>query len=138
MNNLKIGQSELSGVCFQNYQVCFSCLMICFWLCWIFTAASAFLAVESGCYFLTVVLGLLLAVTSLVVEHGSRAPWLQHVGSRVAARRLNGSSACGIFPYQGSNPCLLHWQGDCLPPSHQEVLKLLRCGFSPICSSEGT
>ena len=83
----------------------FSCLMICFWLCWIFTAASAFLAVESGCYFLTVVLGLLLAVTSLVVEHGSRAPWLQHVGSRVAARRLNCSSI-GMWdlPISGLNP----------------------------------
>lgn len=51
----------------------FSCLSICFWLCWIFTAASAFLAVEGGGYFLAVVLGLLLAVTSLVVEHSSKA-----------------------------------------------------------------
>ena len=25
------------------------------------------------------------------------------------------SEACGIFSYQGSNPCLLHWQMDCLP-----------------------
>ena len=27
--------------------------------------------------------------------------------------------ACGIFPDQGSNPCLLHWQADSLPLSHQ-------------------
>ena len=25
----------------------------------------------------------------------------------------------GIFPTQGSNPCLLHWQADSLPRSHQ-------------------
>ena len=25
----------------------------------------------------------------------------------------------GIFPDQGLNPCLLHWQGDSLPRSHQ-------------------
>ena len=25
----------------------------------------------------------------------------------------------GIFPTQGLNPCLLHWQVDSLPPSHQ-------------------
>ena len=30
--------------------------------------------------------------------------------------RLRCSVACGIFPDQGSNPCLLHWQMDCLPP----------------------
>ena len=26
----------------------------------------------------------------------------------------------GLFPTQGSNPDLLHWQVDCLPLSHQE------------------
>ena len=26
----------------------------------------------------------------------------------------------GIFPTQGLNPCLLHWQADSLPLSHQE------------------
>ena len=28
-------------------------------------------------------------------------------------------AACGIFPDQGSNSCLLHWQADSLPLSHQ-------------------
>ena len=27
--------------------------------------------------------------------------------------------ACGIFPDQGSNPCLLHWQAESLSLSHQ-------------------
>ena len=32
---------------------------------------------------------------------------------------------CGIFPDQGSNPCLLHWQVDYLPLSHQGRLPLV-------------
>ena len=32
---------------------------------------------------------------------------------------LSCSSACGIFPDQGSNQPLLHWQVDSLPQSHQ-------------------
>ena len=32
---------------------------------------------------------------------------------------LSCSVACGIFPDQGWNLCLLHWQADCLPLSHQ-------------------
>ena len=33
--------------------------------------------------------------------------------------RLNSSVACGSFLDQGSNWCLLHWQADSLPLSHQ-------------------
>ena len=33
--------------------------------------------------------------------------------------RLSCSAACGIFSDQGSNLCLLHWQADSLPLSHQ-------------------
>lgn len=33
--------------------------------------------------------------------------------------RLGGSTACGIFPDQGLNPCLLPWQAESLPLSHQ-------------------
>ena len=39
--------------------------------------------------------------------------------SVVVAHRLSCSTACGIFPDQGSNPCLLHWQADSQPPCHQ-------------------
>ena len=36
--------------------------------------------------------------------------------------RLNScSAACGIFLDQGLNPCLLHWQADSLPLSHQAL-----------------
>ena len=46
------------------------------------------------------------------------APEFQSAGSIVVAR-LSCSTACGIFPYQGWNPRLLHWQMDSLPLSHQ-------------------
>ena len=51
-----------------------------------------------------VVRGHLIAVASLVVEHGLQACGLQqlrHEGSVVVAHRLSCSVACGIFPDQG-------------------------------------
>ena len=52
------------------------------------------------------------------------AQWLRFLGSRaqgpaVVVLRLSCSAACGIFLDQGLNPCLLHWQVDSLPLSHQ-------------------
>ena len=38
---------------------------------------------------------------------------------------LSYSEACKIFPAQELNPCLLHWQADSLPLSHQGSLVLL-------------
>ena len=35
---------------------------------------------------------------------------LQSAGSAVVAHGLSCSTACGILPDQGSNPCLLPWQ----------------------------
>ena len=40
-------------------------------------------------------------------------------GSIAVAHGLSCSAACGIFPDQGSNSCLLHWQANSLPLSHQ-------------------
>ena len=57
---------------------------------------------------------LLIAVASLVAEHR-----LYSTDSVVKAHRLSCSVACGIFLDQRSNPCLLHWQVDSLPLSHQ-------------------
>ena len=45
--------------------------------------------------------------------------WALGTGLIVVAPGLCCSMACGIFPAQGSNPCLLHWQTDSLPLSHQ-------------------
>ena len=44
------------------------------------------------------------------------------LGSKKAAHV--GSAACGIFLDQGSNPCILHWQADSLPLSHQGRLDM--------------
>ena len=50
-------------------------------------------------------------------------PWL--LNSRAQAldemHGVSCSMACGIFLDQGSNPCLLHWQTNSLPLSHQET-----------------
>ena len=65
---------------------------------------------------------LLAAVASRAVEHGLQAcehQQLQHAGLVVAALGLSCPKACGIFPDRGSDPCLLHWQMDSLPLSHQ-------------------
>ena len=35
------------------------------------------------------------------------------------AHGLSRSTSCGIFPDQGLKLCLLHWQADSLPLSHQ-------------------
>ena len=40
------------------------------------------------------------------------------------AHGLSCSAACGIFPDQGLNPCLLHWQADSLLLSYQESPQL--------------
>ena len=41
------------------------------------------------------------------------------INSVVVVLGLSCSAACGIFPAQGLNPCLLHWQVNSLPLSHQ-------------------
>ena len=46
-------------------------------------------------------------------------PGLQGTGSVVVVLGLSCSAALGIFPDQGSNLCLLYWQVDSLPLSHQ-------------------
>ena len=40
-------------------------------------------------------------------------------GSVVVAHGPSCSTACGIFPDQGLNPCPLHWQADSQPLRHQ-------------------
>ena len=66
------------------------------------------LAVASGGYSLVAVSGFLTEVASLISESGL----LSAQDSVVVARGPCYSKACGIFPDQESNLCLLHWQGD--------------------------
>ena len=107
---------------------------IYFGLCWVFVSAQTSLVVSRG-YFLVAVHGLFIAVASLVVEHGalgctgfsSSGTWVQEfwfLGSRaqtgsIVVHGLTCPEACGIFPDLGLNLCLLHWQADSLPWSHQ-------------------
>ena len=53
----------------------------------------------------------LTAVAPLVV--------FRHAGSAAVAHSLSCLMARGIFPDQGSTPCLLHWQAGSLPLRHQ-------------------
>ena len=72
----------------------------------------------------------------------SATPGLQNTGSVVVAYRLS-SAACGIFPDQGSNPCLLHWQVYSLPLSQQGnpcifIMKVTRWGQSILTANDST
>ena len=67
--------------------------------------------------------GLSLLRPLLLRSTGSR-----RAGSVVVAHGPSWSTACGILPDQGSNPCPLHWQADSQPLHHQgspgdEILK---------------
>ena len=84
-------------------------LPIYFWLYWVFIAVwGVFLVAASGDY-------------SPIVALGFSVLWLlfQSTVSIVVAHRLSCSIGCGIIQDQGSNQCLLHWQADSLPLSHQ-------------------
>ena len=58
--------------------------------------------------------GLSLSRPLLLRSRGSR-----RAGSVVVAHGPSCSTACGIIPDQGSNPCPLHWQADSQPLRHQ-------------------
>ena len=57
------------------------------------------------------------------------APGLWSTASVVVAHGLSCFRACGIFPEQGSNWRLLHWQEDSLPLSLQESLEAFKFVF---------
>ena len=57
------------------------------------------------------------------MEH--RLQGVRLLGSVIVAHRLSYSPACGIFPGQESNPCILHWQAGFLLLSHQGSLLML-------------
>ena len=69
---------------------------------------------KRGPLFIAVRAGLSLSRPLLLRSTGSR-----RAGSVIVAHGPSCSAACGIFPYQGSNPCPLHWQADSQPLRHQ-------------------
>ena len=126
----------LSVMFYSRWWVCFfffSCIYLffllytCIWLCWAFTAAQAFLG-EQGCS--RVAAWGLTAAASVAVEHSLQgaqasvglahalsgcAARLWSTGFIVVAHGLSCSAARDIFPDQGQNLSLLHWQVDSLP-----------------------
>ena len=90
-------------------------LFIYSWLCWVFVSVRRLsLVAASGGHSSSRCAGLSLSRPLLLRSTGSR-----RAGSVVVAHRPSCSTACGIFPDQGSNPCPLHWQADSQPLRHQ-------------------
>ena len=90
-------------------------LFIYFWLCWVFVSVWGLSPVAaSGAHSSSWCAGLSLSRPLLWQSTGSR-----HAGSVIVAHGPSCSTACGIFPDQGSNPCPLHWQADSQPLRHQ-------------------
>ena len=91
------------------------CLFIYLWLCWVLVSARGLsLVVASGGHSSSRCAGLSLSRPLLLWSTGSR-----RAGSVIVAHGPSCSTACGIFPDQGSNPCPLHWQADSQPLRHQ-------------------
>ena len=99
-------------------------LFIYFWLCWVFVSVCGLsLVAASRGHSSSRCAGLSLSRPLLLRSTGSRC-----AGSVVVAHGLSCSTACGIIPDQGSNPCPLHWQADSQPVRHQgsPVIKFLQ------------
>ena len=77
------------------------------WLPWVFAAARCFSGCRSRGY------------PGGGVPSSMRSLSLRSTGSVVVAHGLSCPVVLGIFPAQGWNLCLLHWQADSLPLSHQ-------------------
>ena len=90
-------------------------LFIYLWLCWVFISVRGLsLVTASGGHSSSRCMGLSLSRPLLLWSTGSRC-----AGSVVVAHGPSCSTACGIVPDQGSNPCPLHWQADAQPLHHQ-------------------
>ena len=86
-----------------------------FWVCWVFVSVRGLSPVPAnGGHSPSRCAGLSLSRPLPLRTTGSR-----RAGSVVVAHGPSHSAACGIFPDQGSNPCLLHWQADSQPLLHQ-------------------
>ena len=87
----------------------------------------------SECYCLVVMQVCSLQWLLLLWRTGSRVHGLQYLQDMASELQFLASraqaqlwcKACRIFLDKGSNLCLLHWQVDSLPLSHQEAQELL-------------
>ena len=99
-----------------------------FWLCWVFSAAlvpsggvqashcGGFSCFGAGLQATRARFGAGLQATQALAVV---VPRLQSTDSVIVVHGLSCSTAHGILPDQGSNLCLLHWQADSVPLSHQ-------------------
>ena len=108
-----------ASVTLLNYQtdfyICIFFFFFFLWLCWVFVSVRGLsLVAASGGHSSSRCAGLSLLWPLLLRSTGSR-----RTGSVIVAHGPSCSTACGIFPDQGSNPCPLHWQADSQPLRHQ-------------------
>ena len=90
-------------------------LFIYLWLCWVFVSVRGLsLVVASGGHSSSRYADLSLSRPFLFRSTGPRRS-----GSVIVAHGPSCSAAYRIFPDQGSNLCLLHWQADSQPLRHQ-------------------
>ena len=109
-----VGQGFKPQVFFFFNFVCFFTYLFIFG-CWVFISVQGLsLAVASGGHSSSRCTGLSLSRPPLLRSTSSR-----RAGSVVVAHGPSCSTAYGIFPDQGSNPCPLHWQADSQPLRHQ-------------------
>ena len=100
---------------FFNFWVYIIYLFIYLWLCWVFVSARGLSPVAaSGGHSSSRCAGLSPSRPLLLRSTGSR-----RAGSVTVAHGPSCSTARGILPDQGSNPCPLHWQADSQPLRHQ-------------------
>ena len=90
-------------------------LFIYLWLCWVFVSVRGLSPVAaSGGHSSSQCVGLSPSRPLLLRSTGSRC-----AGSAIVAHGPSRSTACGILPDQGSNPCPSHWPADSQPLRHQ-------------------
>ena len=115
INATELSTFMVNGEFFFNSFKFIYLLFIYFWLCWVFVSVRGLcLVAASGGHSSSRCAGLSLSWPLLLRSTGSRC-----AGSVVVAHGPRCSAACGIFPDQGSNLCLLHWQADSQPLRHQ-------------------
>ena len=133
---LQVVKSLLKVACHNSFTYSskdFICYLFYFWLCWSLLLCGLFSRCSeqgllqlrrTGC---SLPWPCLWAQTPGQDAFSSSRPTgsavtasrLWRVGSAVVAPGLSCSAECGIFPHQGSNQYLLHWQADYWPLSHQ-------------------
>ena len=100
---------------FKDWRFFYYLFIYYLWLCWVFVSVQGLSPVAaSGGHSSSRCTGLSLSRPLLLRSTGSR-----RTGSVAVAHGPSCSAACGIFPYQGSNPRPLHWQADSQPLRHQ-------------------